>query len=130
MSWSRESATLVYERGRGDAVRSGAAFSYWTTAAHHAGIIHLASFAFESEAARTRKAGRTPGDPLADDQVIEFYNATKAARVNPNGFTGREGHGPSQHPLAGEAFTQAAHAERLRQLWDIATDIGAGEEPQ
>lgn len=113
MSWSRESATLVYERGRGDAVRSGAAFSYWTSVAHHTGLIHLASFAFESEAVKTRKAGRTPGDPLTDDQVTEFYNATKAA-----------------HPLADEAFTQTAHADTLRQLWDIATVHGAGKEQQ
>lgn len=113
MSGSRESAGIIYDRGRGDSARSGDAFSYWTSAAHRAGLIHLASFAFGSEAAKTRKSGRTPRDPLTDDQVIEFYDATKAA-----------------HPLAGEAFTQTAHADTLRQLWDIATDIGAGKEQQ
>lgn len=33
-------------------------------------------------------------------------------------------------PEAAYAFTQTAHADTLRQLWDIATVHGAGKEQQ
>lgn len=113
MSWSRDSATLVYDRGRGDAVRNRVA-GYWTTAAHHAGIAHMARFAFEKGQEQARRERRESGAaPMSDAESIAFYNALKAA-----------------HPLAGEAFTQTAHADSLRQLWDTATDIGAGKEQQ
>lgn len=113
MSWSRDSATLVYQRARGDAVRDGVA-GYWTTAAHHAGITHMARFAFEKGQEQARRERREPGTtPMSDAESIALYNALKAA-----------------HPLADEAFTQTAHADSLRQLWDTATDIGAGKEQQ
>lgn len=108
MSWSRDSATLVYDRGRGDAVRNRVA-GYWTTAAHHAGITHMARFAFEKGQEQARRERREPGTTsMSDADSIAMYNALKAA-----------------HPLAGEAFTQTAHADSLRQLWDTATELGA-----
>lgn len=110
MSWSRDSATLVYDRGRGDAVRDRRAPSYWTTAAHHAGVSHVARFVFTQLEDRARRERRTfTGTCMTDAESIAFYNALKAA-----------------HPLAGEAFTMTAHADSLRQLWDTATELGAG----
>lgn len=104
MSWSRDSAVLVYERGRGDVVRDGRAPSYWTTAAHHAGVAAVARFVFTQLEDRARRERRTStGTRMTDADSIALYNALKAA----------------------QAFTQTAHADLLRQLWDTATDLGA-----
>lgn len=109
MSWSRDSAVLVYDRGRGDAVRDGRAPSYWTTTAHHAGVAAVSRFVFTQLEDRARREHRPfTGTAMTDTESIALYNALKAA-----------------HPLAGEAFTMTAHADSLRQLWDTATDLGA-----
>ncbi|WP_156371743.1 hypothetical protein [Microbacterium sp. Leaf203] len=48
------------------------------------------------------------GTVTTDAESIAFYDALKAAC-----------------PDAGEAFTQTAHADSLRQLRDTATELGA-----
>lgn len=109
MTWSRGSAVLVYERGRQDAVRDGRAASYWTAAAHHAGVAHVARFVFTQLEDRARRERRTfTGTGMSDVESIAFYDALKVAC-----------------PDAGQAFTQTAHADSLRQLWDTATELGA-----
>lgn len=96
-----------YQRGRGDAQRAGIA-PYFTTAAHHAGIAHLARFAFAraQDAAYRATKVRPEATALTSAEALDIYMETRAAQ------------------LEQAADAAEAHNAALGSLWAVASERG------
>jgi hypothetical protein len=73
---------IEYQRGRGDAGRAGIA-PYFTTVAHHAGITHLARFAFTraQDAAYRATKVRPEATAFTDAEALSNYAEARAAQL-------------------------------------------------
>lgn len=98
---------IEYQRGRGDAQRAGIA-PYFTTAAHHTGIIHLARFAFTraQDAAYRATKVRPEATAFTDAEALGVYTEARAARLEQG------------------SDTAEAHAVALSALWVASFERG------
>lgn len=98
---------IEYQRGRGDAQRAGVA-PYFTTVAHHAGISHLARFAFTraQDAAYRATKVRPEVTAFTDAEALGNYTEARAAQ------------------LERAADTAEAHNAALSALWTAASERG------
>lgn len=98
---------IEYQRGRGDAQRAGIA-PYFTTAAHHTGIAHLARFAFTraQDAAYRATKVRPEANAFTDAEALSIYMEARAAHLEQG------------------ADTAAAHTAALSALYAAASERG------